>query len=305
MTTLAVPRAWRARVDGLAAALTPTRRRALRDGLIAAGLIFNVTLLLFWAPRLYLWIDAEAWARIDLANLYGTGMGDPQLIGAFRYAPVIAWLFLPATWVSWPVLIAAYLALSGLALVTMTGRWAPLFVLAFPPVLLELVNGNIHLFIALAVWAGLRWPAAWAFVLLTKVTPGVGVLWFAGRREWRSLAIAIGVTTAIVVVGVAIAPGMWVEWLRSLFSFAAAQPPTAVPPLVVRLPVAAALAFWAGRTNRAWLVPVAVFLALPVVWIQGLAILTASFPLWWERARWRSGRATTAGATAATEVATT
>jgi hypothetical protein len=33
-------------------------------------------------------------------------------------------------------------------------------------------------------------------------------------------------------------------------------------------------------------VPLAVFLALPVLWIQGLAILTASFPLYWERARW-------------------
>jgi hypothetical protein len=288
MTALTMAREWRARIDGFAAALTPGRRHALRDGLIAAGLIFNVTLLLFWAPRLYLWIDAEAWARIDLSNLYGTGMGDPQLIGAFRYAPVIAWLFLPATWLPWPALIAAYLALSGIALVVMTGRWAPLFVLAFPPVLLELLNGNIHLFMALAVWIGLRWPAAWAFILLTKVTPGVGVLWFAGRRQWRSFAVALGATAAITAVGVVIAPGMWTDWVRSLVSFATAQPPTAVPPLWVRLPVAAVIAYWAGRTGRAWLVPVAVFLSLPVLWIQGLAILTASFPLWWERDRWQS-----------------
>ena len=48
-----------------------------------------------------------------------------------------------------------------------------------------------------------------------------------------------------------------------------------------------AIAFWAGRTHRAWLVPTAVFLALPVLWLQGLAILTASFPLYWERARWQ------------------
>ena len=266
--------------------LAPTRRRAIRDGLIVAGFIFNATLLLVWGPRLYWFVDAEAWARINLNNLYGTGMGDPQLIGAFRYAPVIAWLFVPATWVPWPVLIAGYLALSGLALVAMTGRHAPLFVLAFPPVLLELINGNIHLFLALAVWAGLRRPAAWAFTLLTKATPGVGVLWFAARREWRGLTVALGFTVAIVVVGVLLAPGMWADWIGSLFSFAAAEPPTAVPPLIVRLPIAAVIAFWAGRTSRAWLVPVAVFLALPVLWLQGLAILTASFPLYWERARW-------------------
>ena len=35
---------------------------------------------------------------------------------------------------------------------------------------------------------------SWAFVLLTKVTPGIGLLWFAIRRRWRDLAIALGVT---------------------------------------------------------------------------------------------------------------
>src|SRR5262249_29951421 len=154
------------------------------------------------------------------------------------------------------------------------------------------------------VWAGLRWPAAWAFVLLTKVTPGVGVLWFAGRRELRNLVISLGVTAAIAGVGVAVAPGMWAEWIRSLVSFASAQPPTAVPPLWVRLPIAALIAFWAGRTGRAWLVPVAAFLALPVLWLQGLAILTASFPLYWERARWQPRRAVAKAAATANTAAT-
>src|SRR6059058_6063482 len=78
------------------ATISPSRRRALRDGLIVAGVIFNATLLLVWGPRLYWFIDALAWWHIDLANLYG-GMHDPGLIGAFRYAPVIAWLFVPAS----------------------------------------------------------------------------------------------------------------------------------------------------------------------------------------------------------------
>ena len=135
----------------------------------------------------------------------------------------IAWLFLPATWLSWPALIAVYLALSGLALVAMTGRKALLFLVAFPPVLLELVNGNISLFMALAVCAGMRWPGAWAFILLTKVTPGIGVLWFAGRRDWRGLAIALGFTAAVVAIGFAIAPGLWLDWFQSL-TLAAAAP---------------------------------------------------------------------------------
>jgi hypothetical protein len=280
----------RDRSDSLLTVMTPRRRRALRDGLIAAGLIFNATLLIFWLPRLDLWIDVRAWSGIDLSNLYGPGEESLALIGAFRYAPAIAWLFLPATWLSWPALIAVYLALSALALVVMTGRLALLFVLAFPPVLLELLNGNIHLFMALAVWAGLRWPVAWAFILLTKVTPGVGLLWFAGRREWRGLLFAVGAMAAIVAVGVAIAPALWLEWIRSLTIAAGVPTAPGVPPLAVRLPIAAVIAYLAGRTSHAWLVPVAVFLALPILWIQGLAILTASFPLWWERARWERPR---------------
>ena len=294
MTTMATARAWRARFDEWAMAMTPSRRHALRDGLIVAGVLFNATLLLVWGPRLYWFIDAVAWWHIDLANLYA-GMHDPGQIGAFRYAPVIAWLFVPLSWLAWPALVAVYLALSGLALVTLTGRRAWLFLIAFPPVLLELVNGNIHLFMALAVWAGLRWPASWAFILLTKVTPGVGVLWFAGRRDWRGLAIALGATASIVGVGFVIAPSQWLDWFQSLLIASGAPTSPGVPPLVVRLPVAAALAYWAGRTGRAWLVPFAVFLALPILWLQGLAILTASFPLWWERARWQ--RPASAGAT--------
>jgi hypothetical protein len=35
----------------------------------------------------------------------------------------------------------------------------------------------------------------------------------------------------------------------------------------------------AARTDRAWLLPVAVVLALPVVWLNGLAVLVACWPL--------------------------
>ena len=85
-----------------------------------------------------------------------------------------------------------------------------------PPVFIELAMGNIHAFIAVAIVLGFRWPAAWAFVLLTKVTPGVGLLWFAVRREWRNLAIALGATAAIVAVSFVIAPALWAEWLDVL-----------------------------------------------------------------------------------------
>lgn len=289
--TVAPPRRW---------TIAPAQRRAIWHGLIVAGVLFNATLVVFWMPRLDLWIDARAWWTINLADLYGPGEQSLALIGAFRYAPVIAWLFYPATWLTWEQLIAVYLALSGVALWLLTGRRAPLFLVAFPPVLLELLNGNVHLLIALAIWAGLRWaPAgatAWAFVLFTKVTSGVGLVWFVARREWRNLAYAMGATAAITLAGVLIAPDLWAEWVRSLSIASSVPPPPGVPPLIVRLPIAAAVAWYAGRTDRAWLVPVAAFVGLPIWWLQGTAILTACFPLYWERERFRTQ--TTASVTA-------
>ena len=124
-------------------------------------------------------------------------------------APVIAWVMWPLTLLPWTPFIVTYLALNLVAVLVLGRRWTPLLILAFPPIALELINANIHLFIAVAIWAGLRWPGAWAFMLLTKVTPGVGVLWFAARREWRNLAIALGTTLAIVAVGFVIAPQQW------------------------------------------------------------------------------------------------
>ena len=38
--------------------------------------------------------------------------------------------------------------------------------------------GQLDLLFALVTIVGLRWPAAWALPILTKVTPGVGLIWF-------------------------------------------------------------------------------------------------------------------------------
>ena len=72
------------------------------------------------------------------------------------------------------------------ALVALAGP-ATLFALLLPPVAAEINAANINFPMGLAIVAAFRWPALWAFPLLTKVTPGVGVLWFAVRREWRAL----------------------------------------------------------------------------------------------------------------------
>ena len=156
------------------------------------------------------------------------------------------------------------------------GRRA-LIVLAFPPVIIELYHGNVNLLIAAAVVLGFRHPWTWSLVLLTKPTCGVGLLWFAVRREWRQLGIALAVTGAIVGVTLLVAPAMWSEWVSFLLVNASGTPAGAwVPvPLWIRLPAAAALVVWGARSDRAWTVPVAATIALPVLWFAGLAILAA------------------------------
>jgi hypothetical protein len=128
---------------------------------------------------------------------------------------------------------------------------------------------------------GFRWPAVWSFVLLTKITPGIGLLWFAVRREWRSLAIAIGATGAVVAVSYVLMPDAWRTWPQVLANNVGKNGTwAAVPiPLAVRLPFAVALVVWGARTNRRWTVPVSAMLALPALWYGGLSIMVAVLPL--------------------------
>jgi hypothetical protein len=54
-------------------------------------------------------------------------------------------------------------------------------------------------------------------------------------------------------------------------------------PLLPRLVGAGALLVIAAPTDRRWLVPFAVVLALPVIWLNSLAVLAAVVPLWQAR----------------------
>jgi hypothetical protein len=145
----------------------------------------------------------------------------------------------------------------------------------------ELWGGNIHLPLAAAVVVGFRWPAAWAFVLLTKVTPGIGLLWFAARGEWRRLGIAMAATLAVAGGSYVLAPALWHQWVALLMDSAGASTVAgSVPiPIAMRLPIAALLIVFAARTDRRWLLPLAVMLALPVLWWGGSAMLVGCLAL--------------------------
>jgi hypothetical protein len=260
------------------------RDRLLRDGFLILATVF-VALRLFaikpWADS----VDAYAyWTTRDGAFYDAATTGR---IGAYLYSPAFAQALAPLVWLPLAAFTAMWTALNSATLWFLLRRWA-LPSLLFLPITLEIISGNVHLLYAAAIVVGFRWPAAWALMFLTKVTPGVGVLWFAIRREWRSLAIAVAATVAITSVSYFLDPGQWARWIELLrvdasgagnasFTTVGWYLPIALAP---RLVVAALVIAYAAWRDHKWLVPVGVVLATPVVWLNSLAVLAACPPLW-------------------------
>ena len=157
------------------------------------------------------------------------------------------------------------------------GRGWALVLVLFPPVWADLAWGNINIFIAAVIVAGFRRPELWAFTLLTKVTPGVGSLWFAFRAEWRALLRLCTTVGLSVLVSIAIqGPGVWDAWFTVLRASAQDVGVGAIPiPLVPRLGVAVGLLWWGAARSAPWTVVVATTLAMPVLWPIAFAPLVA------------------------------
>ncbi|TMF33958.1 MAG: DUF2029 domain-containing protein [Chloroflexi bacterium] len=278
------------RLEDLATRLGPARMRAVRQGLTIVGLLALPYIIWANRERSLFGFDAHAYWAVDLSNLYGASTGNTSDLDAFRYTPAAGQAFAIFHVIPWELFFALWFAAMIAALIWLTGRtW--LLLLAFPPIPLELYHGNIHLFLGVAIVLGFRYPAAWAFLLLTKVSPGVGVLWFAFRGEWRRFAVAVGVTLAIAAVSFAVAPDLWRQYAQTMIDNLDYDPGHAYPipiPLWIRLVVSVVILWWGARTDRRWTVPVAATLSLPIIWFHGFALLVAAIPLWREdRARAR------------------
>lgn len=256
--------------------------------------------------RLGRWLDEHPWVGPGLAavawllivllsapwgRLWGTGqdaycywfpsLADPYARSdwtdpiAYVYSPAFLQVLQPIRILPWQAFMAAWTAILLGALVLLTGRrWLAVGVVL---ALMELAGGNIHLLLAAAIVLGFRWPWAWSLVLLTKITPGIGLLWFVVRQEWRNLAIALAGTAAIVAVSFVLLPDAWYGWAEVLSRVAGRDGTwAAVPiPFVLRFPVALAVVVWGAWTGRRWTVPVAGMLALPALWYGGLSMLLA------------------------------
>lgn len=189
----------------------------------------------------------------------------------YRYSPAFTWLMTPLTALTWEAFLAIWTVLHLIA-VAWLGPWTIL--LAFD----DVIRGNITTFLAVGVVLAVRrgHASTWAAVLLTKVTPGVGILYHAGRRDMVAVARAFGTTALIVGIGLLLAPDLWIGWVEQLKEGAGNYPTIDfLAPLPVRLAVAAVLCLLAARWVA--LLPVGMLLAMPGIWPSSFAIL-ASWP---------------------------
>jgi hypothetical protein len=219
-------------------------------------------------------VDALCYWLTDPANPYD-GRTDFQ----FVYSPAAAQLAAPLLKLPFDVFVAIVRAFEIGSLVLIAGPVAaPAIVI--PPVAAELNAANINLVLALVMVLGFRWPALWAIPLLTKPSMGVGLLWFVVRREWRSLAIAVGTAGAIAGLSFALAPRLWFDWVDLLRNGTAQVGLWPFPvPVIYRVPVAVAIVIWGARTNHRWAVTVAAVVALPRLYFLSPAMLVGVLPL--------------------------
>ncbi len=248
--------------------------RPVRDGLILVGLgraayYFFVQGIQPWT---FIGVDARAYWQVNLAHPYiGSGVGD---ISTYLYSPAFAQVTAPLSLLPFPVFDALWTAVILVVAIWLVRPWPWAALILFLPLSYELLVGNVHFLIAAAIVFGFDAPSVWAFPLLTKVTPGVGVLWFAVRREWRALAIALGVTAVVAIGSVALASSAWSDWITFLLAS-----PDRSQLLVPRTLVATVLVAFGAATGRRWLVPVAVWMAIPIVWVNSWVILLATIRL--------------------------
>lgn len=258
---------------------SPRARRLATSGFVLVLIIFVAARLLDlypWNHRLF-----DLWAYWSTRFGLDYTLARPGDSGAYLYSPAFAHLIAPLTVLPLPLFGAIWTAIMAGTLYWLTG-WRGFFIGLLAPVTMSVAIGQTDVLMAAAIVISFRWPAIWVLPIVTKLTPGIGLLWFAVRREWRSFGIAVSATLAVAAVSFVIDPNAWFGWFAMLarVEFPTAGSGVYLPvPVWVRLPLVALLIAWGARANRRWVLPVAVCFSLPTVWINTPTILVAIAPL--------------------------
>lgn len=215
-------------------------------------------------------LDAKAyWLAAHRSDPYHAA---PGTLGAYLYPPPFALAIWPLARLPLGLFVDTWMLLEAVTFAWLLRplgvRWGvPAFLMCFA----ELIVGNIHAFLALAMVLGVRRGAPWALAVLTKLTTGVGLVMFAVRREWRPVAVALGTSAALAALSALVVPGQWVLWWR--FTMRHSGEGQLFFP--ARLAAAVVIAGAAGRLRKPWLLPFALVLAQPVAEWMSLTLLSA------------------------------
>ncbi|CAI3801951.1 glycosyltransferase family 87 protein [Pseudarthrobacter sp. MM222] len=208
-------------------------------------------------------IDTHAyWLAAQGDLVYGRAPGQKD---AYLYSPAFIAVIRPLAMLPWPAFLVLWVCLEAAVLIWLLKplqlRWSiPTFMLCLP----ELVVGNIYILLAAAAVVGLQKPAMWTVPILTKVTAGVGLLWFAARGEWRRLLQGAGALALIVLVSYALDPTGWQAWLQFLFEHREGTPDSRAS-FLLRCLLAIALVVIGARKQWPLFIAPAMVLASPVL----------------------------------------
>lgn len=258
--------------------LLPIRPDPIRDGAVLIGLLCGVGQAVGMLPNP---IDAELnWiAGGSIRDLYPAHWDHAGQV-VFVYPPPLAILASALRLIPFDAYLILVTTLLFACLWYCAGRWTFAILLAgvlgmmvplFGPLRVPLgyaLNGNIQLVLAAAVVVSLRHPAGWALPILTKIGPGIGLVWHLVRREWGSVAIALAITAAIVAITLLLAPGTWLDYAGFVQRSSDLEIPLEVVPIpwAARLAMSGMLIAWGALTDRAWTVPIGVGWAMPALY---------------------------------------
>ncbi|HSL77843.1 MAG TPA: hypothetical protein VK867_12930, partial [Candidatus Limnocylindrales bacterium] len=157
------------RIGRLVVGFARQNRRALRDALILVGILRAIVYFAVQGihPWTFVGIDARAYWGVDLAHPYAaSAVGE---YSTYLYSPAFALALSPTYVLPFEAFYALWTIASVLVLAWLVRPWPWALLILFLPWTYELFVGQVHLFIAAVIVLGFRYPALWAFGLLTKV----------------------------------------------------------------------------------------------------------------------------------------
>jgi hypothetical protein len=255
------------------------RRRLLRDAflVLAVYLTIHAVMMCVWFGVGW---DAHAYYVAWDGGLYEELPGS---VDAYNYSPLFAQVIWPLTLLPWPVFCAVFLGAAAAGVAWLAHPLPILLrVAVIAACLPEILSGNVFWLLGVMSVLGISRGAPWCVAAFTKILPCLGPVWFLARGQWRALAGFVGTAAVLLAISAFVSPGEWQAWIDFLRESAGdssgevyLSPVVVTFPLVVRFPLALVLAVWAARTDRPWLLPVAMVLASPVVGWGTLAMLAA------------------------------